>query len=212
MLPAFRMLSHCSDRSSYLLETSEANSKTKIFELGSYVIRRIALKVGFTIKKGINLAKLEAVMAVELQIRGPYPIGEQRLAVNIEGGSLLGIGAFEGKLAGNVIAPSGDVAVVQKTGTLERNVRLTARMEDGSHLQMNYGGRTVPTEEFQRKVAAQEIIKGSEVYFKIQPTFRTESERHAWLNDFIFIGEMEEVVFPSPEIPGWVKYVVYRVL
>ena len=158
------------------------------------------------------MAKLEAVMAVERQIRGPYPIGEQRLAVNIEGGSLLGIGAFESKLAGNVIAPSGDVAVVQKTGTLERNVRLTACMEDGSHLQMNYGGRTVPTKEYQRKAAAQEIIKGSEVYFKIQPTFRTESERHAWLNDFIFIGEMEEVVFPSPQIPGWVKYVVYRVL
>ena len=158
------------------------------------------------------MAKLEAVMAVELQIRGPYPIGEQRLAVNIEGGSLLGIGAFEGKLSGKVIAPSGDVAVVQKTGTLERNVRLTASMEDGSHLQMNYGGRTVPTEEFQRKAAAPEVIKGSEVYFKIQPTFRTESERHAWLNDFIFIGEMEEVVFPNPDIPGWVKYVVYRVL
>ena len=87
-------------------------------------------------------------MAVELQIRGPYPIGEQQVAVNIEGGSVLGIGAFEGKLAGNVIAPSGDVAVVQKTGTLERNVRLTECMEDGSHVQMNYGGRTVPTKEF----------------------------------------------------------------
>jgi hypothetical protein len=39
MLRAFRMLSHCSDRSSYLPATSEANSKTKIVELGSYVIR-----------------------------------------------------------------------------------------------------------------------------------------------------------------------------
>ena len=158
------------------------------------------------------MAKLEAVMAVELQIRGPYPIGEQRLAVNIEGGSRLGVGAFEGKLKGNVIAPSGDVAVVQKTGTLERDVRLTASMEDGSHLQMNYGGRTVPTEEFQKKAAAQEIIRGSEVYFKIQPTFRTESEAYSWLNDFIFVGEMEEVVFPSPEVAGRVRYTIYRVL
>ena len=158
------------------------------------------------------MAKLESVMAVELQIRGPYPIGEQRLAVNIESGSLRGIGAFEGKLSGQVIAPSGDVIVVQKTGTLERNVRLMASMEDGSHLLMTYGGRTVPTDEFQRKAAAQEVIKGSEVYFKIQPTFRTESEAYGWLNDFIFVGEMEEVVFPNPEVAGRVRYTIYRVL
>ena len=158
------------------------------------------------------MAKLESVMTVELQIRGPYPIGEQRLAVNIESGSLQGIGAFEGKLSGQVIAPSGDVIVVQKTGTLERNVRLMASMEDGSHLLMTYGGRTVPTDEFQRKAAAQEVIKGSEVYFKIQPTFRTESEAYGWLNDFIFVGEMEEVVFPNPEVAGRVRYTIYRVL
>ena len=58
------------------------------------------------------MAKLESVMTVELQIRGPYPIGEQRLAVNIESGFLQGIGAFEGKLSGQVMAPSGDVIVV----------------------------------------------------------------------------------------------------
>lgn len=158
------------------------------------------------------MAKLESVMTVELQIRGPYPIGEQRLAVNIESGSLQGIGAFEGKLSGQVIAPSGDVIVIQKTGTLERNVRLIASMADGSQLLMTYGGRTVPTEEFQRKAAAQEVIQGSEVYFKIQPTFRTESEAYGWLNDFIFVGEMEEVVFPSPEVAGRVRYSIYRVL
>ena len=158
------------------------------------------------------MAKLESVMTVELQIRGPYPIGEQRLAVNIESGSLQGIGAFEGKLSGQVIAPSGDVIVVQKTGTLERNVRLMVSMEDGSHLLTTYGGRTVPTDEFQRKAAAQEVIKGSEVYFKIQPTFRTESEAYGWLNDFIFVGEMEEVVFPSPEVAGRVRYTIYRVM
>ena len=89
------------------------------------------------------MAELEAVMTVELQIRGPYPIGEQRLAVNIESGSQLGLGAFEGKLSGSVIAPSGDVIVVQKTGTFERNVRLIASMEDGSHLLMEYGGDSI---------------------------------------------------------------------
>ena len=72
------------------------------------------------------MAELEAVMTVELQIRGPYPIGEQRLAVNIESGSLAGFADFEGKLSGSVIAPSGDVIVLQKTGTFERNVRLVA--------------------------------------------------------------------------------------
>ena len=50
------------------------------------------------------------------QIRGPYPIIEQRLAVN-ESGSLLGFGDFEGKLSGSVMAPSGDVIVV-KDGNL----------------------------------------------------------------------------------------------
>ena len=103
------------------------------------------------------MAELEAVMTVELQIRGPYPISEQLLAVNIESGSLLGIGTFKGKLSGSVIAPSGDVIEVQKTGTFERNVRLIASMEDGSHLLMEYGERTVPTEGLQRKADAQEI-------------------------------------------------------
>ena len=158
------------------------------------------------------MAELESVMTVELQIRGPSPISEHQLEVHRESGSLLGCGTFEGELSGSVIAPSGDVIVVQKTGTFERNVRLIASMEDGSYLLMEYGGRTVPTEEFQRKADAQEIIKGSEVYFKIQPTFSTESKKHAWLNDFIFVGDMEEIVFPSPEVSGRVKYMIYRVL
>ena len=158
------------------------------------------------------MAELEAVMTVELQIRGPYPISEQLVAVNIESGTLFGIGTFKDELSGSVIAPSGDVIEVQKTGTFERNIRLIASMEDGSHLLMEYGGRTVPTEVFQRKADAQEIIKGSEVYFKIQPTFSTESEKHAWLNNFIFVGDMEEIIFPSPEVSGRVKYMIYRVL
>ena len=78
------------------------------------------------------MAQLEAVMTVELKIRGPYPIGEERLAVNIESGSLAGFGEFAGKLSGSVIAPSGDVIVLQKSGTFERNVRLIAEMGDGS--------------------------------------------------------------------------------
>ena len=99
------------------------------------------------------MAKLEAVMTVELKIRGPYPIGEERLAVNIDSGSLAGFGEFAGKLGGSVIAPSGDVIVLQKSGTFERNVRLIAEVGDGSFLLMEYGGRTVPNKEFQRKAA-----------------------------------------------------------
>lgn len=158
------------------------------------------------------MTQLEAVMTVELKIRGPYPIGEQRLAVNIDGGSLKGFGEFTGKFSGSVIAPSGDVIVLQKTGTSERNVRLIAEMGDGSFLLMEYGGRTVPTEKFQQKAEKQELIKGSEVYFKIQPSFRTESEELSWLNDYVFVGDMEEMVFPNPNNPGWVKYLVYRVV
>jgi hypothetical protein len=158
------------------------------------------------------MATLEAVMTVELKIRGPYPIGEERLAVNIHSGSLAGFGEYAGKLSGSVIAPSGDVIVLQKSGTFERNVRLIAEMGDGSFLLMEYGGRTVPNKEFQRKAAQQELIKGSEVYFKIQPSFRTESEEFSWLNDYIFVGDMEEMVFPSPDSAGWVKYLIYRIV
>jgi hypothetical protein len=51
-------------------------------------------------------------------------------------------------LSGSAIAPSGDVIFLQKTGTFERNVRLIAEMVDSSFLLMEFGGSSVPTEEF----------------------------------------------------------------
>ena len=47
---------------------------------------------------------VEKVLRVDLTIRGPYPVRDDLIVIEITGGSLSGIGAYADKLSGMVKA------------------------------------------------------------------------------------------------------------
>ena len=81
---------------------------------------------------------VEKVLRVDLTIRGPYPVRDDLIVIEITGGSLSGIGAYADKLSGMVKAPSGDALVVDASGAFKRDVRLLAQMDDESFLHMAF--------------------------------------------------------------------------
>ena len=153
----------------------------------------------------------EEVMSVDLKIRGPFPAREDLLIIQIVEGTLTGVGVFEDKLSGTVIAPSGDALEVGANNIFKRSVRLLAEMDDNSFLFMQYGGRTRPNEIYTEKVANGEVVNGDEVYFMIQPSFETSSLKYNWLNENIFVGKMTSVLMPTAGADGQVSYSVAKV-
>ena len=61
-------------------------------------------------------------MRVDLKIRGPFPAREDLLIIQIAEGTLTGVGVFEDKLSGIVIAPSGDALEVGPNNIFKRSV------------------------------------------------------------------------------------------
>ena len=153
----------------------------------------------------------EEVMRVDLKIRGPFPAREDLLIIQIVEGTLTGVGVFEDKLSGTVLAPSGDALEVGPNNIFKRSVRLLAEMDDDSFLFMQYGGRTRPNEIYTEKVANGEVVNGDEVYFMIQPSFETSSLKYNWLNENVFVGKMTSVLMPTAGADGQVSYSVAKV-
>lgn len=154
---------------------------------------------------------VEKVLRVDLTIRGPYPVRDDLIVIEITGGSLSGIGAYADKLSGMVKAPSGDALVVDASGAFKRDVRLLAQMDDESFLHMEYGGRTRPNDAFNEKSEKGLEVGGDEVYFMIQPSFVSASPKYSWLSEHVFVGKMNTVVFPSSQTDGRVSYDIAKV-
>ena len=154
---------------------------------------------------------IEKVMRVELIIRGPYPVRDDLLVIQIVEGQLSGLGVYENKLSGVVKTPSGDALQIGENGVFRGNVRLLAQMDDDSFLHMQYGGRTIPNDAYVAKTESGAEVSGEDVYFMIQPTFDTASPKYSWLSEHIFVGKMVSVLMPVPNADGRVVYEIAKV-
>ena len=101
-------------------------------------------------------------------------------------------GHFEGpELKGAVVpGPGSEWATLRPDGSLEADVRLLLRTEDGAHILMTYHGIGLVDEQGLRITTA--------------PLFQTDDQRYAWLN------RVQAVGIGAP-VDGGVGYDVYRV-
>ena len=120
-----------------------------------------------------------ALKVPKIQSLGRTPLGERRVAV-VSGGS------FEGpKLRGTVDDGGSDWILGHPDGTLQLDVRLTLRTEDGQLIGMTYRGfRHGPAAVISRLNRGEAVDPG-EYYFRIAPFFETASEKYAWLNRIV---------------------------
>lgn len=103
-----------------------------------------------------------------------------------------GGGSFEGpKLRGEVVPVGGDWAVFRADGTMDLDVRLTLRTDDGALIQVSYNGRWATSEDVRAEVAdpaKRDHIDPSRYYFRTAPLFETGSPDYAWLNDIVCVA------------------------
>jgi hypothetical protein len=84
-----------------------------------------------------------------------------RVTVQVDGGSFTGP-----RLSGFVVGPSADWATVRADGTIEIDVRLLLRTDDGADIYMSYSGYG--------------LDGGARL--RTAPVFEAGDERYAWLN------------------------------
>jgi hypothetical protein len=144
--------------------------------------------------------KTEYAMSLEGDIGAPVAINN-RLIFKVLRGSFDGPG-----IAGEMQDPSGDWIQVMPNGHWRLDVRFTILLDDGQYAYVNYSGVVRMNEDFEARIAAGETITGDEIYFRSTPYIETNSEKYAWLNDYVFVGKLR--TFGG----GKVVYDIFKVL
>src|ERR1700685_921613 len=117
------------------------------------------------------------------QMLGKTPLGDRRI-VAVTGGT------FEGpKLRGKVVEQGGSDWILARTdGSLQLNVRVTLRTDDGALIGMSYQGyRHGPAAVIER-LNRGEAVDPSEYYFRTIVMFETAAPTYAWLNNIVAVG------------------------
>lgn len=117
------------------------------------------------------------------QMLGRTPLGDRRI-VAVTGG------AFEGpKLRGKVVEQGGsDWILARPDGSLQLNVRVTLKTDDGALIGMSYQGyRHGPAAVIER-LNRGEAVDPSEYYFRTIAMFETAAPAYAWLNNVVAVG------------------------
>ena len=99
---------------------------------------------------------------------------------------------------------------IQPTGTLNLNIRDAFKLNDGHNLLATVTGRSVPNDVAGPKMESGKPVSGDEMYFVLSLLMETSSEKYGWVNDRVFIGQMDELIMPSEEA-GRIKYNVFCV-
>ena len=148
--------------------------------------------------------KMRHLFHIELQpgaqqIIGRAPYGERRIA------PILG-GEFEGeRLRGVVLDGGSDWILVRSDQVWELNVRLVLRTNDGDLIGMSYRGLRHGPADIIAQINRGEPVDPSAYYFRAAIFFETASERYAWMNKLIAIGN-------GYREPAGPRYHVFEVL
>jgi hypothetical protein len=112
---------------------------------------------------------------------GRTPLGERRIAI-VTGGR------FEGARLKGTVAEGGSDWILARPDTLQLDVRLALKTDDGALIGMTYRGyRHGPAAVIERLNRGEEVDPTS-YYFRIAPFFETAAERYSWLNRVVAVG------------------------
>lgn len=98
-------------------------------------------------------------------------------------------GEFEGeRLSGQVLNGGADRQSLWRDGSVELNVRINLKTDDGALIDMTYRGIRAGTAEVLEKIDKGEAVDPSDYYFRINPMFETAADKYDWLNRVLAIG------------------------
>lgn len=114
---------------------------------------------------------------------GTTPSGGRRV-VPVSGGRFTGE-----RLGGEVLPHAGaDYILIRADGSVQQDVRLALRTDDGAVIVMTYRGVRHGPPEVLARLARGENVAPSEYYFRTTPLFETSAARYAWLNGIVSVA------------------------
>lgn len=131
---------------------------------------------------------------------GATPLGKRRI-VPVAGGS------FKGERLSGIVLPdaAADWILVRNDASVQLDVRLTLKTDDGALISMQYRGIRSSSPAVAERLARGEKVDPAEYYFRTAPYFETGSESYAWINNIICIAVGER-------LPSSVLYTVFEIL
>lgn len=110
-------------------------------------------------------------------------------------------------ISGTFVSPSGDWLQVLPSGVLRLDVRATLKTDDGEFIYISYNGVIQHSTESSERLNKGEVLTTADIpYFVTAATFRTSSEKYAWLNRVQAINKVVEVKLGEG---SYVKYDVF---
>ncbi len=152
--------------------------------------------------------KLVPTFKIEADIEAPMQVTDGKAILNVPSGKLMD--ADGGFTIGELVSPSGDWLEIQASGTMNLNIREAFKLEDGHSLLATITGRSVPNSNVSPKFEIGALVNGNEMYFISSIMMETNSKKYEWVNDKVFIGQMQEFVMPT-KVSGRIKWEVFMV-
>jgi hypothetical protein len=116
------------------------------------------------------------------QLIGTTPAGGRRVLY-------VKSGTFDGpRLKGEVLPGGGDWTLERPDGTIQLDVRITLRTEDGALIYVTYRGVLDASQEVLRRLRSGEPVDPKEYYFRTTPVFETSAEQYRWVNRIVTVG------------------------
>lgn len=97
------------------------------------------------------------------------------------------------RVSAKAIHPCADWSAQLSNGNAALDVRCTLRTESGDLIYIEYSGLIDWSEEKLRRCRQGETLKGSDLYLRSAPVFKTRSEKYMWLNDIQAVGILKEL-------------------
>ena len=131
---------------------------------------------------------------------GATPLGTRRI-VPVTGGS------FKGERVSGIVMPNAaaDWILVRADGSIQLDVRLTLKTDDGELIYMNYRGIRNSSAEVSQRLTNGELVDPSEYYFRTAPVFETGADKYAWMNNIISVAV-------GTRVPTEVRYKIFEIL
>ncbi|MEK1938946.1 MAG: DUF3237 domain-containing protein [Pseudomonas sp.] len=139
-----------------------------------------------------NRINHELVMQIHVKLGPEEDMGKgadgHRINYPIVGGTFVGKG-----MKGTVVPGGADMSVERNDGVTLIEALYRLKTDDGQIIIIHNPGIWRPNADGLAKQAKGQELVEADYYCRTQPSFKTQPGAYAWLNDYIFVGTIDDV-------------------
>ncbi len=151
-------------------------------------------------EKIANRLTNELVLQINVQLGPREEMGKgpdgTRVNYPIAGGTFVGKDIDGKPMKGTVVPGGADMSVMREDGVTRINALYRLKTDDGEIIIIDNAGIWRLNESGLAKQAKGlefKDMKETDFYCRTVPSFKTQPGKHAWLNDYIFVGSIDGV-------------------